>query len=311
MKKINILVTALFLGANVNSQVVDFESVILSPESYDNGSEGNGDFITNGLSLSNTYDVSWGVWNGFSISNMTDVVTAGYGNQYSAYAGEGSSGSENFGVYTPDGTISAIASGSARITSFDISNTTYSAISMRDGDGFAKQFGSSVDADGVDDGTNGEDFFKVWIIGENVDGTEKDSLEFFLADYRFTDNAQDYIVSGWESIDLLAFSFSVDKVSFKFESSDNGQWGMNTPAYFAIDNIEYSPILGVEENNTIAIQAYPNPVNNFLTVKGANGELTLSDSNGSMISSLQHLNTSISITNRLNLSPFTETYQNL
>ena len=294
MKKIYILVTALLFGANINAQgVVDFETVTLSPESYDNGSAENGDFLIDGLSLSNTYDASWGVWNGFAISNMTNVDTAGWGNQYSVFAGVGSNNSENFGLYTPEGMLSTMTPGTARIASFKITNTTYSAISMRDGDAFAKQFGSSTDANGVADGSNGEDFFKVWIIGENVDGTEKDSVEFFLADYRFADNTQDYIVNTWESIDLLTFSFSVDKVSFKFESSDNGQWGMNTPAYFAIDDIEYEELQSLDENNLVSIEAFPNPAANILNVKGANGQLSLIDANGITVYSSVHLNSSV------------------
>ena len=293
MKKIYILTTALFLGANINSQVVDFESVTLSLETYDNGSVGSGDFILDGISLTNTYDDAWGVWNGFSISNMTNVDTAGWGNQYSVYTGEGSNGSENFGVYTPEGMISTMSSGTTIITSFDITNTTYSAISMRDGDGFAKQFGSATDANGMDDGTNGEDFFKVWIIGENMDGSQRDSLEFFLADYRFADNGQDYIVNSWETVDLTGFNILVDKVMFRLESSDNGQWGINTPAYFAIDNIATQVTNGLGKNFTVGIEAYPNPVNDVLNVKGANGQLTLTDANGNIISSTTHLHSSV------------------
>jgi hypothetical protein len=33
---------------------------------------------------------------------------------------------------------------------------------MRDGDMFSKQFGTNVNASGVEDGTNGKDFFKIW-----------------------------------------------------------------------------------------------------------------------------------------------------
>ena len=145
----------------------------------------------------------------------------------------------------------------------------------------------------MDDGTNGEDFFKVWIIGENMDGSQRDSLEFFLADYRFADNAQDYILNSWETVDLTGLNILVDKVMFRFESSDNGQWGINTPAYFAIDNIATQVTNGLGKNFTVGIEAYPNPVNDVLNVKGANGQLTLTDANGNIISSTTHLQSSI------------------
>jgi len=149
MNKIYILATALFLGANTNAQqLVDFEAVNLAPESYADGSAGNGAFVFNSeISFSN-YSDEWGIQRGYTVSNMTDVNTAGFGNQYSVYAGNGSDGSENFGVYTPEAIISSVSSQAIRINSFKITNTTYAAISMRDGDAFAKQFGSITDASG-------------------------------------------------------------------------------------------------------------------------------------------------------------------
>ena len=52
MNKIYILATALFLGANTNAQqLVDFEAVNLAPESYADGSAGNGAFVFTQKSL--------------------------------------------------------------------------------------------------------------------------------------------------------------------------------------------------------------------------------------------------------------------
>jgi hypothetical protein len=36
----------------------------------------------------------------------------------------------------------------------------------------------------------------------------------------------------------------VTKVSMRLESSDNGEFGMNTPAYVAIDNINWEGSFG-------------------------------------------------------------------
>ncbi len=205
MKKIYLFASALFIGANIQAQqVIDFESVSLSPESYDNGSLGPDNFDFGDINLSNSYDDTWGSWSGFSISNITDNTTAGFGNQYSAYTGGGNN-SENYGVFYPSGEITG-ENMMIGIMSISITNATYPAISMRDGDAFAKQFGSVNGPDGNPDGTNGEDFFKVWVIGWDHTGAMSDSVEFYLADYRFADDQDDYIVEDWNTIDLMSFS---------------------------------------------------------------------------------------------------------
>lgn len=292
MKKIYTVVAAAMLCGTISAQVNDtvtFESHSLTADSFDNGSAGNGDFQFGFLSLTNFYDVAWGSWSGFSISNVTDNTTAGWGNQYSAFTGSGLN-SENYGVYYPDGTISMInvADVDISIDSFFVTNTAFAAIAMRDGDAYSKQFGSIYAADGTTlDGTNGEDFFRLWVIGESYSGAQKDSVEVYLADYRFSDNAQDYILDTWQKVDLSGFGFPVSLVRFKMESSDNGAWGMNTPAYFALDNIFYTATLGIEEKQ-LDISTYPNPVQDVLIVKGESGTLVLRDVQGNSILSMDH-----------------------
>ena len=285
MKKIYILATALVLGANCNAQLVfDFDNVVLAAETYDNGSVGTSNFSNSELTLTNDY--SGGFWSGFSISNTTDVTTASFTNESSSYTGAGRN-STNYGVFYYEGNITT-ANDQLQIEGFYITNTTYAALSMLNGDAFAKQFGSVNGADGNPDGTNGEDFFRVWIIGENYAGTSKDSVEFYLSDYRFSDNSQDYIIDDWNYIDLSQFGFSAAKVSFRFESSDMGSWGMNTPAYFAIDDIQYSYLVGIVENELSNVSAFPNPVNDKLTITGEFGDLTLRGVSGKIIESRRH-----------------------
>lgn len=290
MKKIYVLATALLLGANIQAQLVfDFENVSLSSESYDNGSGGLANFTDGSITLFNDYNTSGGYWSGFSISNTTDVTTPGYGNQYSSFTGSGRN-SDNYAVFYYEGYITT-AINQLQIDGFYISNTTYAAISMRDGDGpggFAKQFGSANGADGNPDGTNGEDFFKVWVIGEDYNGTMKDSVEFYLADYRFPDDNDDYIVDDWNYIDFSSFSFSTTKVTFRFESSDMSFGYINTPTYFVIDDIQYSSTAGVNQNTLSNVSIYPNPVKDVINIKGERGILSILDINGRTIRSLNH-----------------------
>ncbi len=294
MKKIYAMAGFILLNAAVQAQnVIDFESYNLAPESYDNGQNANGYFDFNGTTLTNTYtvDTVWGdYWSGFAISNVTDDTTAG--EQYGNYTASGANGSSNFAVFSYDGVINTNAA-TVQIDSFKITNNTYAAISMRDGDFFGKQFGSPNDANGNPDGTNGEDFFRVWVIGESFDGSQRDSVEFYLADYRFANNSQDYILDTWETIDLTGFGFAVAQVEFLLESSDVGMWGMNTPAYFAIDDIAQSGNVSIKENSLTDVSVYPNPFNDVLKVKGESGTLSISDASGRLVYSADHYGTSI------------------
>jgi hypothetical protein len=158
-------------------------------------------------------------------------------NQYSAYnlPNGGGDGSANYGVafnfqlgdayvLLPDGTMPA----SVRVT-----NTTYAALSMRDGDMFAKQFGGP-------DGTD-PDFFVLTVHGLDANGVATGSVEFFLADYRFQDPNLNYIVSSWTTVDLTPLG-NASSLAFELTSSDIGPFGMNTPAYFAIDNLVVTPV---------------------------------------------------------------------
>ncbi len=291
MKKIYVMVSAVALAGVINAQTtIDFESFSLTgAETFDNGSAQLGDWDFGATTLANVYDTAWGgSWTGFSISNITDNTTAGWGNQYSSFTGAGFGNSSQYTVYYNFGEVNT-NDALVKIDSFKITNTTYTAISMRDGDMFGKQFGSPNDANGMPDGTNGEDFLKVWIFGESYDGSQLDSIEFFLADYRFVDSTQDYILDTWVNIDLAGFSFPVARLNFEFESSDvisgGGYW---TPFYFALDNLVTSSTVGIDELDATTISAYPNPIADVLTVKGSSGVLILTDATGKIVGQKQH-----------------------
>jgi hypothetical protein len=276
--------TALFIGANAKAQI-DFESSLTDPETYNNGSEGPEGFDFSPIQLVNSFD--GGYFSGFAISNVTDNTTPGYTNQYSAYPGAGADNSSTYAVaysnpkfYTTQEEV--------RILSFDISNTTYAGLSMLNGDSFAKKFGEDTSAAGEIDGTNGEDFFRVWIIGENINEGSKDSIEFYLADYRFADNTEDYILDTWENIDLSTMAFAVNNVTMRFESSDMNDFGMATPAYVAIDNINWEAPVGISEVIEADYKIYPNPVNDILRIEGPAGILSIAAINGKEVIARSH-----------------------
>lgn len=173
-------------------------------------------------------DWGWGCcWSGWTYSNRTDTTTPGFENQFSAYAGSGAGGSANYALAYL-GAPAIRFDTPAELVSVDVSNTTYTALSMLQGDSFAKKFGG--------DSGNDADFLKLTFIGLNAANQETGRVDFYLADYRFADNSLDHVVGNWASVNLSALG-TVSALKFELSSSDNGDFGMNTPAYFAIDNL--------------------------------------------------------------------------
>lgn len=238
-----LLVTGIlpFAPAAAQSTLVDFGGIALGSESYfqvdppPDGSGGSTALNLGGVKLPHTTP-SFGGFSEFTVSNQTDVTTPGFGNPASAFTG-GGFGDANYGVAFVGGdTLSLTLSQPGGVTpeSMRVTNTTYAALSMRDGDDFAKKFGGP---DGDD-----PDYFRLSITG--VDTAEQDTgtVEFYLADYRFTDNAQDEIVDSWEEVDLSSLGSGVTELRFALDSSDVGDFGMNTPAYFAMDDLSFTAV---------------------------------------------------------------------
>lgn len=300
-----IFILVLFSNITIKAQVVsDFENLVLNSESYFDGSDLSGNH-NNGIFTSvfssgtadfiNVFDTTWGApgfWSkGFAYSNKTDSSTSGYGNLYSAKAASGVLGSSNYIVSNNNSVIKlkGIALNTI-VKGFYVTNSTYAANSMRDGDSFAKKFGSSNDAAGNPDGTNGEDWFLLTIKGYNGGVLKSDSVNFYLADFRFSNNSQDYIVTNWEWVDLTSLG-SIDSLYFKLTSSDVGSFGMNTPSFFCIDNFNQQNV-NVKPNTELKekLTFYPNPVKDVLNINSQNDikQVYIIDVSGKIVKSISY-----------------------
>jgi len=74
----------------------------------------------------------------------------------------------------------------------------------------------------------------------------------------------------------------VGSLKFSLESSDVGSWGMNTPAYFCIDNVGLKSGTTPVRPVALGISApkiWPNPVVDRLQIALADGEYILNISN--------------------------------
>ncbi|MDB6080558.1 MAG: hypothetical protein JWO82_4305 [Akkermansiaceae bacterium] len=227
--------TALLALNSASAATITFDELPLGSGGYWNGSTAPaGGPTSQGATFHNDYTASFDSWSGFAYSNLGDTTTAGFGNQYSSFAGGGVGGTGNFAlayifdpaVVTFNGLVDMTGGGAS------ITNTTYAGLSMQNGDSFAKKFG------GVSG--NDADYFLLTIQGYAGGIATGAAVNFYLADFRFADNSQDYIVKDWTNVDLSPLG-QVDEIRFSLSSSDNGNFGMNTPAYFAIDNLTSVP----------------------------------------------------------------------
>jgi hypothetical protein len=239
MKKITVFfVCIIIIGLSFSSckkdeeklDLITFENLPLGAEGYWNGSDGSGGFTCGNAFFPNTF-TDWGEgitsWSGFGYSNHTNTTTPGVENQYSCYAGSGEGNSKVFGLLNIGDTL--VFDIPEKVKYLYLANSTYAALSMKFGDQYAKKFGG-------EDG-NDPDYFKVvlTLFGKNNQMVGKGSV--WMADYSFEDNELDYIANAWTKIPLEDFGY-LKKIAISFESTDMGEWGINTPAYVCIDNIK-------------------------------------------------------------------------
>jgi hypothetical protein len=205
---------------------------------YYDGSDLAGGFRAGPAWFSNDYNTAWGSWAGWAWSTTSDSTTPGWGNQYSAIAGPLAAGVPYAVAYTPASII--FDAGWHQPQSLTLTNTTYTALSMLHGDGFSKQFGGP---DGSD-----PDWLLLTITAYAADNAVLATIEHYLADYRAADPADDYVLTAWHTVDLTPLGDGVSRLGFGLTSSDNGLWGMNTPAYFAVGTLVVVP-----EPQTVAL----------------------------------------------------------
>lgn len=96
-----------------------------------------------------------------------------------------------------------------------VTNACYAYYVMINGDDFCKKFSS-------------DDWLKLYVHGLR-NGDLTGSVTVNLA-------AGTNLLSAWQKVDLSALG-TVDTIYFQMASSDSGQWGMNTPAYFCLGSL--------------------------------------------------------------------------
>ena len=150
----------------------------------------------------------------FTVTNDTASTSTGSAEAYRSANGGAYEGS-NFAVWNMNYYGADTISFAAQVVpGFFVNNTAYAATSMVNGDSFAKKFGA-------------EDYFTLFCVGIK-DGAAVDTVAVELA-------ADGEYIAEWTYVDLSVLG-EIDGLTFGMTSSDASEWGMNTPAYFAMAN---------------------------------------------------------------------------
>ena len=234
MRHFVLAISGIVLAQVASAAVVDFEDLTLAAESAAPADASQTAFSSGGLTFNRTWNTEFDCCpSAWAYSNQTDLATAGFGNPYSAYvlpAGGGVSDSSNFAVANngQPGDAEIVFPAPSQVQGTYVANSTYSYLAVVDGNDGGAGFVKGPFGDG--------DWFRLDFVGLDGQGQELGTVEFFLADYR---NGQSAAVSDWTWVDLAALGDEVKSLEFRMASSDTGDFGMNTPAYFAIDNLTY------------------------------------------------------------------------
>ncbi|MEX0671498.1 MAG: DUF4465 domain-containing protein [Pirellulales bacterium] len=235
-------VTGLVLsGAGAEAAVVDFEDLKVPAVGYFDGDPGTlalGQSVavpwtSTSVSFSNTYgidaDYAFAYWYGFAYSNQSTVISGtaqgDFADQYLSLPGGGFASSTYAVAYADSATVTFPAAGS--VAGLQITNTAYTGLTMLNGDPYG--FSRPLSAGG---------WFATTATGK-LGGITTGSATFYLADLRT--GTSPGVLTTWAWFDLAALG-TVDQVEFVFEGSDKSTFGLNTPAYFAMDNLTFSAV---------------------------------------------------------------------
>ena len=230
MKKSFLLVAALaltFAACQPSYDVEDktvatFEEAAISPakaESYLAFSADTTAFLQSGIySVQQTVAYGGTYVTGGVVTNITDTEFKDYTDAYKSAAG-GAYAGKNYVVWYADAwTPNVIKLKEATVVpGMYVCNNVYTLSSMKDGDAIAGEpFGA-------------EDWLLLTIGGSLEGKAVNTTVEFYLG--KGTN-----FVTNWTYVDLSKLG-KVDELSFTMSGSRTGDYGLNTPSYFCIDNL--------------------------------------------------------------------------
>lgn len=230
MKKSFLFVAALALtfaacqkqGEVEDKFVASFEEAAISPSASESVFQYSVDttvFLSSGnFTLQQSVAYGGSYVSGAVVSNITTTDFKDYTDANKSVAG-GAFAGKNYIVWYEDGFTGNVIKlkTAAVVPGMYVCNNVYAYNSMKNGDDFAgAPFGA-------------EDYFTLTVTGSLNGVAVNTKVDFDLA--RGTD-----IVTAWTYVDLSKLG-KVDQLTFTMSGSRTGDYGLNTPTYFCIDNL--------------------------------------------------------------------------
>jgi hypothetical protein len=224
-----------------------------------------------------TYNPEWNSWAGFAFSAVSNTTDGSWFSQYAAAQARTNAYAVGYhDSWNPAPEIRFVNPVAPR--SVRVDNTTYAALTMRYGYPPARAF------------TNG-DYFILTLTARNLDGQVVAATNHYLADFR---DGRTFIQTNWSTLDLSWMPADVVSIVATVTTSDVGDWGPNTPTYFALADFTYAysgfdqgisatnPAIRCWADGVAGYNTNPTVSNQFRNVTNALGPAEVSDGfNGS------------------------------
>ena len=229
-------------------EIATFEEIEIGEEGHMSVSTEDDDerteFVSGEYEFATGCMSDWDYWYWFGYANQTSTDFASLDDQWKNVVGGGYDGSATYGVayaaaFNGPCYVTLLSDEPHVVPGFYITNSAYAYNSLTGGDPYAKKFGKG-------------DWFKLTITGYDADDAVTGTKEYYLADLR--DEATAYIINDWRYVDLSGLG-AVAKLGFELSSTDNGDYGMNTPAYFCFDNFGAEGKEVLPENNVVFVSS--------------------------------------------------------
>ena len=221
-------------GKSSASQIISFENATLNADGYWNGDESGTKFdnwgsdayacsyTEAGVTFPVNYTPAWNSWSGFAISNRTATTYASETmtpDQYNNITGTAKSG-KNFCIVQTYGEKIEFAK-PVTVNGFWYTNNAWTVDAILNGDGITP---------GKFEAT---DWLKCVLYPTSAEGVGGARYEIDLA--KDGDYVKEWKFCNLSNVDAFK---NIKSIGFGFEGSKNNDYGLTTPAYMCIDDIE-------------------------------------------------------------------------
>ena len=216
-------------GTTPQTVVISFENQTLGADGYWCGDETGTKFdnwgaeayscvyTESGATFTANYTPAWGSWSGFAISNRTATTYKDMTPDQFNNAVGGAHTGNNFAVVYTFGESIGLSGNGCVVKGFYYTNDAWTVDAILNGDGMSP---GKFEAN---------DWLKCTVTGTRADGSTA-SVDIMLAE-------NGNYVKDWQWADLSSLG-RVTALSFAFDGTKKNDWGLTTPTYICVDDIQ-------------------------------------------------------------------------